>query len=156
MIPFASFSDEFLKLSATTREEAEGALKKLRKLEEEKLTGGQLARGALTGAIVGPGAALASKGVSGDLTKGIKGGVRKALKKAGPSRLGKAKALGGALVGGIRGLGGSAASGAVFGAGLPVVRRKLDVEAEKEKLEQYLGRSRRGQFAGEVRKTLGV
>jgi len=153
---FLAFSDEFLKLSAITREEAGEALKKLKKLEAEKLTAGELARGGMTGAIVGPGAALASKAVSGELTRGIKGGVTTALKGAGPGRLGKGKALGKALVGGVRGLGGSAASGAVFGAGLPVVRRKFDVGAEKEKLEQYLGKSRRGRFAGEVKKTLGV
>jgi len=151
---FHSFFDEFLKLSAVTREEASKALSKLKELEEEKPTSAELGRGALTGAAVGPGAMIASSAAKGALSRrAVSEAVAGALKGAKPGRLGKLKALGG-MVGGA--LAAPAASGAVFGAGLPIVRRKLDVEAEKERLRQYAGTSKRGRVHRQATKYLGV
>jgi len=151
---FHSFFDEFLKLSAVTREEASDALGRLKELEEEKPTVGELGRGAATGAIVGPGAALAAAGSKGQLSRKALGKTfRGALEGAKGGRLGKAKIVGG-LIGGA--LAAPAASGAVFGTSLPLVRRKLDVEAEKEQLRQYTGTSKRGRIHRQATEYLGV
>lgn len=149
---YQSMRDELEKIAQdeVTRGEAVQALSRLQKLERKKLKGEELARGALTGAIVGPTAATAAKMVSGDMG----GAIRDALKAKGKGA--KALALGKAALKGVRGLGGAAASGAVFGAGLPVVRRHLDTEAEKEKLRQYLGTSKRGKLHRQVKRRLGV
>ena len=146
-----SMIDELLRLNAVrvcqavklaedtaTKRDATDALAKLRKLEREKPTVGELKRGATAGAIVGTGANLMSNIVSG----GSGGGIRKALKA--PTVGGKTLGMGKALFGGARTLTGAAASGATFGAGLPIVRRKLDVESEKETLRDYLDSNRRG------------
>jgi len=151
---FHSFFDEFLKLGAVTREEAAEALGRLKELEEEKPTIGELGRGSATGAIVGPGAMIAATAAKGGLSrKAVTGAVTKALRGAKPGRWGKAKAIGG-LIGGA--LAAPAASGAVFGTGLPLVRRKMDVEAEKEQLRQYTGTSRRGRVHRQATQYLGV
>lgn len=133
--------------------EAQQALRRLRKLERERPTAQQLSRGAITGAIVGPGALLASKMVAG----GMGSSLRQATKAKTVG--GKALGVGKALWGGGRQLGGSAASGAVFGAGLPSVRSHLDREAEKQKLRDYLemsGGGRYGKIRGSVRRKIGV
>jgi len=151
---FHSFFDEFLKLGAVTREEAGEALGRLKELEEEKPTIGELGRGSATGAIVGPGAMIAATGAKGGLSrKAVTSALSTALKGAKPGRFGKAKAIGG-LIGGA--LAAPAASGAVFGTGLPLVRRKMDVEAEKERLRQYTGTSRRGRVHRQATEYLGV
>lgn len=139
-----------VKLAEVSREEAASALERLKTLEAKKPSAEQLTRGALTGAIVGPGALLASKLVGGGVGKGL--GTALKARGAGAKATGLAKAL----WGGTRQLGGAAASGAVFGAGLPTVRRHLDEQAEKEKLRQYLGTSKRGRLRRKASKYLGV
>jgi hypothetical protein len=139
-----------VKLAQVTTQEAAGALKRLRELERKKPTPEQLTRGALAGSIVGPAGLMASKLVGGGVGKGLAEALR--AKGAG----GKAKGLAKALWGGTRQLGGAAASGAVFGAGLPTARSVLDREAEKEKLRQYLGTSKRGKLRRKASKYLGV
>lgn len=149
------FADELTKIADNvSSQEAIAAVKRLRELDANKPTADQLARGALTGALVGPAAALANRAVSGELGKGISSGVSQAM--SAPTRGGKALGLGKALVGGIRGLGGAAAGSAVVGAGLPSVRRHFDQEAEKAKLRDYLGQSRGGHVRTSVKKALGV
>lgn len=130
MMNFLSFSDEFLKLSAVTREEAEGALKRLKTLEETKPTAGQVARGALAGSAAGTTAALASNLLSGNLAKG----VREAWKA--PTIAGKVGKMG---LSALRTAGGAAGGSAAFGATLPTVRGHLDRQAEIAKLKEYLG-----------------
>ena len=144
--------EELEKLCAdtVTRQEAVGALGRLRALEKKKPTAEQLTRGALTGAIVGPGALLASKLVGGGVGKGLRAAMK------APGAAGKLTGVAKHLWGGGRQLGGAAASGAVFGAGLPTVRRQLDTSAEKEKLKQYLGTSKRGRLRRQATRYLGV
>ncbi len=146
----AAMSDELLKIAEEeiTAQEAVQAMKRLRKLEREKPTGGQLARGALTGALVGPAAATASKLVGG----GMGEAARKAMSKS-KHPVGKALALGSAAV---RGLAAPAASGAVFGAGLPIVRGELERGSEKAKLREYLGVARGGKVRRKAKRVLGV
>lgn len=111
-----------------TTEQAENALGRLRKLEREKPTAGQLARGAITGAVVSPTASLVGGLVGGTGPKGVFRSARGAL--------------------------GSAVGGAVFGAALPMVRRRLDVEAEKGQLRAYLEKPRRGATAQAAKQVL--
>lgn len=146
---YAAFLDELQKIAEdVSAREAVGALKRLKQLERDKPTGGQLARGALTGALVGPAASAANKLVSGGLGEA----ASKAMK--GPKHpVGKALSLGAAAA---RGLAAPAASGAVFGAGLPMVRRQLDQGAEKAKLREYLGVAKGGKTRREAKKVLGV
>jgi hypothetical protein len=133
-----------------TYTEAARALKRLDKLERNKLTREELQRGALTGAMVGPAALAAGTLVGG----GAEGAISGALKK--PS-VGKGlKSLGLSALKGKRKLLGAAASGAVFGAGLPTVRRKLEEASEKEKLREYLGVSKGGRLRRRITKELGV
>ncbi len=144
---------------APTFSEASKALKRLDKLERNKMTREELQRGALTGSIIGPTASTAAKLVSGDVGKAIRGALAPAEIKGvltAKTRVGKAKALGLAAIKGVRGMGGAAASGAVFGAGLPTVRRKLEESSEKEKLREYLGVRKRGKLRSKIKKELGV
>lgn len=156
MTMYATMFDELTKFAESEVDTAEavGALKRLRKLEAKKPSGAQLARGALTGALVGPAALLASQAVKGGLGKNIVGGISKAWKA--PTKAGKALGLAKALGSGVRGLSGAAASGAVFGAGLPTLRGHLESEAEKATIRQYLGGEDAGTMRGKVRRTLGV
>lgn len=151
---YETMRGELTKLCAVdvSRGDAVDALSRLRKLEKEKVTAEQLTRGAATGAIVGPLAALASKTVGGDTGKAF----RKALSTAGSGRAGKAKAVGKAALMGVRGLGAAASSGAVFGSALPTVRGHLDREAEKDTLRDYVGESRSGKMRRKAKKYLGV
>lgn len=152
---WVAFDRELLKMGespeAVSTDEARAALKRLRQLDKTKPTAEQLTRGAITGAMVGPAAALASRAVAGG------DGLRKAMrsKTLGGKALGTAKAL----LGGTRNLGGAAASGAVFGAGLPTVRSQLDQRAEKQKLRDYLQMSNKGtagRLRGRVTRAIGV
>jgi hypothetical protein len=163
----------FFKLSQdVTRGEAEDALRRLRKLEREAPTSGELSRNALAGAAVMPAVTTASSLVAGNqpLQESIKEyrEAKKALKAAPPGPQGKTVAmkpgapstLGKAVKRGLwrsgRGMAGAALSGAVLGAGLPVARGYLHREAEKEKLREYLGVSKRGKLRRRVKKQLGV
>jgi hypothetical protein len=156
--------DELIKISVdTTSPEAMKALAKLKELEEEKPTAGDIGRGALTGAAVGPGAYLAAAPLTEDsaVGKAIKA-VRGAAADAGPGhssvRAGKIlgnKAVRKGLKGAGMGLGAAAVSGAAYGLGLPLLRRKLDVGAEKANLRESLGQEGGG-VRRNVTKTLGV
>ena len=146
--------DELNKLAAdndeVTAAEAWEARRRLRQLSKKKLTGDVLARGALTGAIVGPTALLASKLVGGGIGKGLV----QALKV--PGTRGKVMEGVKTLFGGARQLGGAAAGSATFGAAMPTIRQHLDEAAEKEKLRQYLGTSKLKGVRGKIKRTVGV
>ncbi len=161
---YASMLDELIKISVdTTSPEAMKALNKLKELEEEKPTAGEIGRGALTGAVVGPGAYLAAAPLTEESSvgKAIKA-VRGAAADAGPGhgsvRLGKIldnKAVRKGLKSTGMGLGAAAVSGAAYGLGLPLLRRKLDVGAEKASLRDSLGQEGGG-VRRKVTRTMGV
>jgi hypothetical protein len=130
MINTQSFFDEMSKLADVSAEEAASAYKRLKQLDKDKPTVGQLGRGALVGAVAAPTAGIVSKMIAGGPKKG--------------------------LVEGARNLAGQAASGAIYGGGMPYVRHKLEHRAEEEKLKDYLGKSKRGKLRGQIQKTLGV
>ena len=147
-----AMADEFLKISqGTSHSEAVESLSKLRRLEREKPTGGELARNALAGVAVMPAVTTASSLVAGEQP------IQKALEAR---RLTGVGTIGSALKRGAwksgRGLAGAALSGAVLGAGLPLARGYLHREAEKETLRDYLGVSKRGKTRKKVKKELGV
>jgi hypothetical protein len=160
--------DELSKI-AVSRQEAEIAYRRLKELEETKPTVGELGRGALAGATIGtlgglvskaisPGAPITGeggkvvgRGISGldELVEGFKG-LRGAKLKGAPKIVGKGLLHAGRLIAA------PAAASAVFGAGLPIARGYLDREAEKETLEQYIDKSKRGKLRREIKRHMGV
>jgi len=144
---FNSFSDEFLKLSAVTREEAEASLKRLKTLEETKPTAGQIARGALAGGVAGTASQLAKGLVTGDLKRGIATAMEQ------PTARGKMNAL---AVSALKNVGGTLAGSAALGSTLPTLRGHLDREAEKEKLREFLGQKADSRAHRKVKKVLGL
>lgn len=114
--------------------EAVTALKRLKKLEKSKPTLGEIGRGTLVGATAGPLATLAHRAIAGPAGRaGIK-----------------------ALYPGVRPLLAAAGYGGVFGGAMPAARHKLEREAEKQKLREFVGQSRRGKVRGTVKKYMGV
>ena len=138
---YAAMFDELTKFAEgeVSTSEAVTALKRLRELEARKPTAGQVARGAVAGSVGGMAASLARGAVSGKLREG----VGEALQA--PTVGGKLKALG---KGALKGAGEAAAGSAAFGATVPFVRQYLDTGAEKAKLKEYLGTSKRGRVRG--------
>ena len=113
--------------------EATAALKRLNKLEKEKPSAGQIARGALVGSVVGPTASLAWRTAAG-----------------------KRGRAGFPIWMGARAQAAHAAHGAVYGGVLPAGRQKLERESEKQKLREYVGQNRRGTLRGKIKSTVGV
>ena len=111
-------------------QQAEDALRRLRDLESSKPSKDQLLRGAGLGAVAGP--------TAGALGRLIAGGPKRTLANVG------------------RDIASQAVTGAVYGGGLPFARHKLDAEAEKRKLKEYLGYKPKGQLGQRIEKTLGV
>lgn len=147
----SAFADEFLKLAAVTPEEAAAAYQKLQKLESQTPTAAELGRGALAGSAVG----ILSTGASNLASGNLKRGVQNALKEK--TWGGRLKAMGrSALQAGA----GSAAGSATFGAALPLIRRRLDRNAEIAKLKEFVGQEpgegRISQARHAVAKNLGV
>lgn len=118
---------------AVDRPEAVRALKRLKRLQKDKPSVGQIARGALVGSAVGPAAMLASRAITG----------------ASTARPGK-------LFPGKRAILAAAGHGAVFGGLLPAGRHKLERAAEKQKLREYVGQHRGGSMRSKIKKHLGV
>ena len=130
-VPEKSMADELAKLSTgVSIDEANNALARLRKLEDNKPSGGELLRNTIAGTGLGVGANLLSTAI-----------------KAGPFPRGVDLA---------RHIAGAAIPGAVLGAGLPLARRKMDEGAEVEKLRAHLGVSRVNPTRSKIRQTLGV
>lgn len=115
----------------TSREDAEAALKRLRRLERSEPTADQLMRGAAVGAVAGPAIGMTSRLIEG----GLKGK---------------------GLLGTGRAVAGQATSGALLSGVVPYVRYKLDLEAEKEKIRDYLGTSSKGKLRGQIKKRTGL
>jgi hypothetical protein len=132
--------DKYIKKTAAgevTDDEAARAYRKLKELKSSKLTAGELGRGALTGAIVGPAAAIAANLPRlGEFYRG--GGVK------------------GVFSGLAKGMIGASLSGAVLGAGLPSVRRRLDERAQITKLEDYLSKNRDPGLRRRFKRTMGL
>ena len=147
---FYAFSDEMLKLSAMTREEAQASLGRLKKLEEKK--SGEMTRGALVGAALFPVGGALAKTVAGTLPL-FRGGRRlksfanlgQAASNIDTGKMGRTW-LGDAII------------GAVGGGALPVARHQLERNVERERLKDYLseqegkrrGTGMRQQFARRV------
>lgn len=145
----------FFKLAqSVSRMEAEDALRRLRKLERDAPTAGELSRNALAGAAVMPVMGTVSGLVSGKqpLQEQLRL-FREGAATAAPTRRAAWKK---GISGTGRGMLASAVSGVALGAGMPLVRGYLHREAEKEKLRDYLGVSKRGKLRGKVKKQLGV
>ena len=133
--------DRYIKTASTgpvSAEDANRAYKKLKDLQKNKLTVGELGRGALTGAIVGPVASIATNAPRiSSMYRG--GGIKGVIKGLGTGMLG------------------SALGGAVLGAGLPSVRRQLDERAQIAKLEDYLSQGRGTyRLRNKIKRTMGV
>lgn len=147
-----AMANEFAKIAneGISAEEAAVALKRLRKLEASAPTKGELARNAMAGMMVMPVMTNVSGLISGRhplqdalskktlLGKPVKGALERGLKLTG------------------RGMLAAGVSGSILGAGMPVIRQKLHTEAEKQKLREFLGKSRHGRLRGKVKKELGV
>lgn len=123
---------------AVSKEDAEKSLKRLRSLNESAPTVGEMGRGAAVGSLVMPLSGLAWRAIAG-----AKGRV------AGPKGPGQ-------LWPGARPMAATAAQGAVLGSLLPAGRHKLEQEAEKQKLREYVGHTRRGTLRGKVKKYTGL
>ena len=133
-----------------TAREAMGAGKRLKKLERQKVTPGEIARSALAGAAAGMTGSAVRETVAGKPLKAIKG----ALKTPGVGK--KVLRLGGAGLRGMHGMLGTAAGSAALVTAAPFIRRHLHQEAEKETLRQYLGQSPHGKERGAVKRHLGI
>ena len=146
---FEAMADELMKIAAegVSAYEAVKAINRLKKIEKNKPTGGEIARGALAGTAAGTTAMAARAAVSGEMAKGIRGALQ-------------APTIGGKLLnlgrGALKGVGTTAAGSAAFGATLPAARRYLDTEAEKATLREYLGTSKGGKARQRVKRVLGV
>jgi hypothetical protein len=122
------------------RSEAEAALKRLDRLKKDAPGAGQIARGALVGAGVGPVASLAWRAAAGP-----EGRMGRPIVLRTP----KGKVA-------LRPHLAHAAHGAVFGGVLPAGRQKLEQATEKQKLKEYLGQSRRGDLRSKIKKHTGL
>jgi len=117
-----------------TREEAETALRKIRRLEKTKPTSSEMLRGAGVGAVVGPLMTMAYRTIAGKK-------VRPLSNKA--------------WFPGVRPLVASSGSTAVMGGLMPAFRHKLEREAEKSTLQGYLEEHRRkSELTGQIKKVL--
>lgn len=130
-----------LKVAATptaerdvTPTEAKAALTRLRKLDKDSPTAGQLARGAGVGAVVGPASSLAWRAIAG---------------KKGWAGTGK-------LWPGTRPMLATSGQWAFLGGAMPAARHKLEQEVEKQRLKEYLGYSNRGKLRSKIKKTTGL
>lgn len=114
-----------------SKTEAAESLKRLRSLEKEQATTGELARGAAVGATLVPAATMAARLIAGK------------------------KAVGKAFKGG-RELAALSGTGALYGGVIPAVRHKVEKEVEKQKIKEYLGHSRRGTFRSKIKRMTGL
>lgn len=132
-----SLVDEFAKLATgVSIDEANQALTRLHRLEESKPSGSDLVRGAVAGTGIG---------IAGNLAGSSIAGTRAPIRALVP---------GGPTLG--RQIAGAAIPGVLFGAALPVLKRKMDEGAEVEKLRSNLGMSNVGSSRSKVRQVLGV
>lgn len=111
----SAFFDELLKLGAVSDEQAEGALRRLDKLEQQKPTAGQLGRYAAIGAVAKP----AIRAVSNVAT-------------------GQAWAKGKDLKEKLRNVAADAIGGGLGASLIPIARTSLDRQAEMGRLRKYV------------------
>lgn len=122
-----------------SKEDAERSLRRLKSLDKDAPTVGQVGRGAAVGSVVMPLSGLAWRAIAGK-----RGRVPSTLKD--PGRLWP----------GSRPMAATAAQGAVLGSLLPAGRHKLEQGAEKQKLKEYVGQSRRGTLRGKIKRHTGL
>lgn len=107
---------QFSKLAAeVSRESAEEAAKRLKKLDESAPSPGKVMRGAAVGSLVGPVANMALRAASGSKAR-----------------------LGQPVFQGARPILAQAAHGAIFGGLMPAGQHKLETEVEKKQLKKYI------------------
>lgn len=146
---YEAMLDEFVKIAVNraaledmvdqpgvSAEEAMEAARRLKKLRSSQLTGGQLLRGAVSGATILPAFGLVSNAIKGKIPRDAAG-------KLIYGKLGREMA-------------GDAVRGAAVGSLMPMARQYMNTAAEKEKIHQFLGTSDRGPTRSKVRQTLGV
>jgi hypothetical protein len=166
---WAAMADELCKVAeGVSGVEAADALKRLQKLEESKPTGGEMARNALAGGMVGPVMTTASGLIAGkqpfqealerfhEMAKREQFAVPKGLRSSLSDPRFRKEVLQRGLARTGRGMLAAGASGAILGSLMPVIRTKLHESAEKEKLRDYLGTSSRGRLRSQVKQQLGV
>jgi len=115
-----------VKVAAVTAEEARNSLGRLDQLESVRK--GELGRGALVGAAVGP--------VMSNVGRLISGGKR-------PGSM-------------LRQTAAEMTTGAIFGGALPYARNRLERTVEREKLKDYLEGGRSKTLRSKVRRSVGV
>jgi len=149
----ASFSDEFLKLAAVTREEAEASLQRIQDLK--KNVPGELARSASTGAVFAPLAGLATRAIWGK-QKWLKPEMAGKVSIKRPWEL--AKAVDWSNIG--RTAGQEATMGALGFGALPVIRGRVERNVAEEKLKDYIAQKKGTKIPRSLRRditsTLGV
>jgi hypothetical protein len=116
-----------------SKDDAETSFTRLKKLEDSRPSKGQLLRGALVGGTVAPIANLALRAAAGS-----------------KARMGQPIYLG------ARSQLANAAHGAIFGGLVPAGQHKLETEAEKQKLREYVGTHPRGTLRGDIKKVTGL
>lgn len=135
--------------------EAVAAMKRLRELEKEKITPGQMARSALAGGAAGITGQIVRETASGTPFKAIKGVIQE-----NPRLAGKVLGLGKAGLKGLHGMGATALGSAALVTAAPFYRRHLHREAEKAKLKEFVGgggdQTQLQQTRGRVKRFLGV
>jgi len=149
MTKYKAMLDEFIKIAvdrealadvvepdAVSAEEAMASARRLRRLRKNKPTGGQLVRGAVSGATILPAFGLISSAIKGKIPRNAAGALHY-------GKLGREVA-------------GDAVRGAAIGSLLPMARQYMNTAAEKEKIHQFLGTSERSPVRSQIRQTLGV
>jgi hypothetical protein len=143
---------ELRKLCAAdmSEEDAAKSLANLQRLDRERPTAGQTARGAMAGAVGGLASKTMSSISSGDMKKGLSSSM---AGRTGAK--GKLMGAGAALLKGLH-QGASAASGsAAFGATVPSVKRQLERGAEKGRLKAYAEGAPEGALRSSIKERLG-
>ena len=137
MISFQSFvteladlgavtAEQLAKVAEVTREQAQHAMERLDDLEHQRPTLGQLGRGALVGAMVGPIASNVSKLVS-------------------EGRFSKPREIAGQIAGGT-----------IFGTATPLLKHKVETGTERKTLRNYVESGQGGRLSHQIEHKLGT
>lgn len=117
-------SGQLAKVAEVTREQAQHAMERLDDLEHQRPTMGQLGRGALVGAMVGPIASNVSKLVS-------------------EGRFSKPREIAGQIAGGT-----------IFGTATPLLKHKVETGTERRTLRNYIESGQAGRLANQIESKL--
>lgn len=112
-----AFFDELVKVGAISEEQAGASLDRIERLQQQKPTGGQVARYATIGAVASPAISAMSNAIKGKALFDGKGGGVKGI---------------------VRGIAGEAAKGAVATSMIPALRHEGDRRAEISTLKHFV------------------